>query len=159
MSADNAPTPTMWQRAKSGTKGFFSHALGYFPRGIALTGLVFAGSAILESLTATPGSTGFGLGVAGWSNSELLSKSAAHLAFGSIISGVLGAGSEAINCKCDGASGVAPNIGGGKTVAGMGQQMAKSVGETCVTAATEHVFTGSGLPAGVAKTAIKTMGF
>ena len=146
--------PSMWERIKSGTKGFFSHAIGYLPRGVALTGLIFAGSAALEG--AFPG-TGF-LGISEMSTPDVLNYGLRHLAFGSVISGVIGGGSEAMNCPCPGGNGVAPNTGGGKATESTGIHMAKTLGETCVTAATEHVFTGSGLPATAAKAAIKTIG-
>ena len=81
-----AEKPSLWQRIKTGTKNFVSHALGYLPRGIVLTALVFAVSAVLE------GATGLSLlGVSGASKTALLGNFAAHLAAGCVISGVIGA--------------------------------------------------------------------
>ncbi len=145
--------PSMWQRLKTGTTQFFGHALGYFPRGIALTGAVFAGSAILESMTG-----GFGLGVADWSNEMLLKRGLAHLALGSVISGVIGASTTKVDCACETSSaGLVPGTGTGKSAAAMGQHMVQSVTEGCVAAAGEQVFAGSGLPM-AAKAAQHLMG-
>src|SRR5689334_7753978 len=131
--------PSMFERIKIGAKGFMSHALGYFPRGIALTGLIFAGSAILESMTAGLASGPIGLGVAKWGNGKSFNRTIAHLGFGSIIAGVIGAGSY-VHCACKTPSGLAaPAVGGpSNTIAAKGHEIAKTVTESCMTAATEH---------------------
>jgi hypothetical protein len=76
-----AAKPTLWQR----TKHFFSYALGYIPRGIILTSVAFAASSALEAYT------GFGLGINSLDGPHLIARFAAHLALGSMVSGVIGA--------------------------------------------------------------------
>lgn len=80
-----AEKPTLWQRTKTNVKNFFSHALGYIPRGIILTGMLFAGSALIETTT---GFSALGVTAPG---ANLALKFAGHIALGSVISGVLGA--------------------------------------------------------------------
>lgn len=144
MSNPQPEKPSLWQRFKIGVKGFASHAIGYIPRGIALTGAIFAGSAILEGMT---GATLLGISTA--SNPALLNSLLTHLALGSTISGVIGATSD-IHCACkdQGSSAVAtagnPLIG--KQEAQLGQAIVKGVATSGLTHAVGEQVFNSGLP-------------
>ena len=83
------PKPTLWQRIKNGV----SHAIGYIPRGIVLTGIVFATSAALSGVGMDF------LGITKLAAPEVADKFAyrltakflTHLAIGSALSGLIGA--------------------------------------------------------------------
>lgn len=148
--SEAAERPSYFQRAIIGVKGFASHAIGYIPRGIALTSVIFAGSALLE--TAYPGA---GLNISQWTNADIANIGMAQLAFGSTISGVMGAGSD-VYCACkDPSSAAAPgNPLIGASEKNMGENVARTVTDSGVT---QQVFAGSGLPM-AAKAAQHLMG-
>lgn len=84
--------PSLFARVTAGVKGFVSHAIGYVPRGAALTAGLFGADAVLQS------TTGFSiLGVSSLTNAELLPKFLTHLAVGTGLSGLIGGGLEAVN--------------------------------------------------------------
>jgi hypothetical protein len=140
------PRRSLWERIKIGATGFVTHAVGYIPRGIALTGAIFAGSAVLEGLTG-----GVGLGVSTWSNEQLIARGLAHLALGSTISGVIGATSD-VTCACkeDAGQAAQPSALISRTEQQLGSQLVKGVtdnGINAVSKAATEQFVGSGLPA------------
>ncbi len=148
-------SPTLWQRAKTAVSGFVKHAIGFFPRGIALTGVIFAASAVLEPLTGLPL-----LGVTTPDSPVLVGRFLTHLAFGSLISGVIGASSD-VYCSCKdpnaaSAAATPPTMLSNTTELGKG--LAKTVAENGLTAASEHAFTGSGLPPLAVKAASHILG-
>ncbi len=144
-----AAKPGWWQRITGGVKRFFSHAIGYIPRGIVFTGVVFAGASILES------QTGINLGVNSSDASTLLNHFATHIAFGSVISGALG--SAFGNCETcpPNSSGVAQAQSGNpllnKSEVELGQKITQTVSSEASrlaqNAAMEAAIPGSGLPA------------
>ena len=79
--------PSTWQRIKTNVKNFTNHALSYIPRGIILTGLVFAAVAGLQAVTHVPLLGDF----SSMPSHELASRFVGQLMIGSIISGVIGA--------------------------------------------------------------------
>jgi hypothetical protein len=91
--------PSLLSRIGTGIKGFFKHALSYIPSGIIMTGLIFAGSAMLEGMTGMKllnitGMVNEGMATGAWGG--LAAKFGTHLAIGSILSGAIGGVSDAI---------------------------------------------------------------
>lgn len=84
--------PGLIKRAAIGIKNFVTHAVGYIPRGIVLTGGVFAASALLEGYTGMPL-----LGIKTATTEGLVVRGLAHLAVGSFLSGAIGGGLAAYN--------------------------------------------------------------
>lgn len=154
--SDEAPPPTekstLWQRMTNGVKNFFSHALGYLPRGIAFTGLILASSAALESLT---GATLLGVSTA--TPMGIASTFGIQLAIGSVLSGVLGATlPECKPCAAAGGADASHNPLLSKRETQLGEYLAKTMGDqaahTAQTAVVEAVAPGAGLPAHLLKT-------
>ncbi|MDX2073821.1 MAG: hypothetical protein SFX19_05590 [Alphaproteobacteria bacterium] len=149
-TTENPPAekPTLWQRTKTNVKNFFSHALGYIPRGIILTGMLFAGSALIETTT-----TFSALGVTGINGGALAAKFGMHLALGSLISGVLGA--TMAPCKPCASQGHGVQPGGNPMLSenevALGQKIAQEVTthatDMAKTGVMEAAAPGSGLPA------------
>lgn len=149
--SDNSEKPSLWQRVKNGTKNFFSHALGYIPRGILLTSVVFGVSAAMES------ATGYGLGVQEWAtNGSLLYKFGAHLAIGSLASGIIGVATTPCPA-CTQAEGVSPQPSGSPIL----RQSEVALGQKITQGLTEHgtnaLLEGSGLPPQLVSTAAKAL--
>lgn len=151
---DEQPTkPTLWQRITSNVKNFFSHAIGYIPRGIVLTAFVFAISAALESFT----NGAFGLGITGLSNPGLLSRFAGHLAIGSMVSGFLGATLPPCTpcAHTEGGMQAHANPMLSTREAQLGEYMAKTMGDHMASTAVETIIPGGGLPAHLATAAAR----
>jgi len=133
------------------------HEECYVPRGILLTGFVFAVSAALEA--ATGGA--LGLGITGLSNTALLGRFMGHLAVGSVVSGVIGAtmtpcapcGQSSSNTQAS----ANPLLS--KREEQLGEYLAKTVGDHAThaaqSAAMDAVVPGAGLPTHLLTTATK----
>lgn len=152
---------SLWERAKVAVKGFVSHAVGYVPRGVVLTGAIFAGSAVIETmLGATPDAPRL-LGIATTSTSMLITKFATHMAFGSLVSGVMGATSDVV-CACKDPHKYAMASAAGlpmsklKEQSSPAQDISHSLTESGITTTMDHVV-HHGLPY-IAKGASHTLG-
>lgn len=147
--------PTLWQRATGSVKNFFSHALGYIPRGIVLTGLIFGVSAALGR---------FDMDLLGINHAAetgaLLPRFLGHLALGSVISGVIGATTAPCTPCQQTVGGVQPRANPliSKSEVELGQKISQSVADQATHAAKGVVLESVAPGTGTTNTAMQFVG-
>jgi len=158
---DALEKPTMFQRAKGAVKGFFNKAVDYIPRGIVLIGLLYAGSAVLETAMGIPG-----FGVVGASSAKIFTQFATHLTVGTALFGALGALMGLMNPASEGITAAptpaatpaaAPSVSSGLDLAKkLSEGLAEHAEKSAPSMVADSIVPGAGLPMTLANKFVTT---